>query len=32
MSRYFMRGRDIHEKVYGDLKGGFAFDWLATHR
>ena len=32
MLRYFMRGRDIHEKVCGELKGGFAFDWLPPQR
>ena len=25
-----MCGRGTHEKVYGELKGGFAFDWLPT--
>ena len=27
---YFMCGRGTHEKVYGELKGGFAFDCLPT--
>lgn len=26
----FMCGRGIHEKVYGELKGGFAFDCIPT--
>ena len=25
-------GRGTHEKVYGELKGGFAFDCVSTHR
>ena len=29
---YFMCGRGTHEKVYGELKGGFAFDCLPTQR
>lgn len=28
----FMCGRGIHEKVYGELKGGFAFDCVPTMR
>jgi hypothetical protein len=28
----FMCGRGIHEKVYGELKGGFAFDCIPTMR
>lgn len=28
----FMCGRGIHEKVYGELKGGFAFDTIPTMR
>jgi hypothetical protein len=28
----FMNGRGIHEKVYGELKGGFAFDCVPTMR
>ena len=27
---FFMCGRGTHEKVYGELKGGFAFDCLPT--
>jgi hypothetical protein len=27
---YFMCGRGVHEKVYGELKGGFAFDSIPT--
>jgi hypothetical protein len=26
----FMSGRGVHEKVYGELKGGFAFDCVPT--
>ena len=29
---FFMCGRGTHEKVYGELKGGFAFDCLPTQR
>lgn len=29
---YFMCGRGTHEKVYGELKGGFAFDCIPTQR
>jgi hypothetical protein len=29
---FFMCGRGIHEKVYGELKGGFAFDCVPTMR
>ena len=29
---YFMCGRGTHEKVYGELKSGFAFDCLPTQR
>ena len=29
---YFMRGRGVHEKVYGELKSGFAFDCVPTQR
>ena len=29
---YFMCGRGTHEKVYGELKGSFAFDCLPTQR
>lgn len=29
---HFMNGRGIHEKVYGELKGGFAFDCVPTMR
>ena len=29
---YFMCGRGTHKKVYGELKGGFAFDCLPTQR
>ena len=29
---YFMCGRGAHEKVYGELKGGFAFDSVPTQR
>ena len=29
---FFMCGRGTHEKVYGELKGGFAFDCLPTRR
>ena len=29
---HFMCGRGTQEKVYGDLKGGFAFDCLRTQR
>jgi len=28
----FMCGRSVHEKVYGELKGGFAFDCIPTMR
>lgn len=28
----FMCGRGVHEKVYGELKGGFAFDCVPTMR
>ena len=29
---FFMCGRGAHEKVYGELKGGFAFDCAPTRR
>ena len=29
---FFMCGRGTHEKVYGELKGGFAFDCVPTQR
>lgn len=29
---YFMCGRGMHEKVYGELKTGFAFSSVPTHR
>ncbi len=29
---FFMCGRSTHEKVYGELKGGFAFDCVPTQR
>lgn len=29
---FFMCGRGTHEKVYGELKGGFAFDCIPTQR
>ncbi len=29
---YFMCGRGTHEKVYGELKSGFAFDCVPTQR
>jgi hypothetical protein len=29
---YFMCGRGVHEKVYGELKTGFAFDCVPTMR
>ncbi len=29
---WFLCGRGTHEKVYGELKGGFAFDCLPTQR
>ena len=29
---FFMCGRGTHKKVYGELKGGFAFDGLPTQR
>ena len=29
---FFMCGRGTHEKVYGEFKGGFAFDCLPTQR
>ena len=29
---FFMCGRGAHEKVYGELKGGFAFDCVPTRR
>ena len=29
---FFMCGRGTHEKVYGELKGGFAFDCLPPQR
>ena len=29
---FFMCGRGAHEKVYGELKGGFAFDCVPTQR
>ena len=29
---FFMCGRGTHEKVYGELKGGFAFDRVPTQR
>ena len=29
---WFMCGRGTHEKVYGELKGGFAFDCVPTQR
>ena len=29
---FFMCGRGTHEKAYGKLKGGFAFDCLPTQR
>ncbi len=29
---FFMCGRVTHEKVYGELKGGFAFDCVPTQR
>lgn len=28
---HFMNARGTHEKVYGELKGGFAFDCIPTH-
>jgi hypothetical protein len=28
----FMCGRGVHEKVYGELKSGFAFDCVLTMR
>ena len=30
--RFFMCGRGTHEEVYGELKGGFAFNCLPTQR
>lgn len=29
---HFMNARGTHEKVYGELKSGFAFDCIPTHR
>lgn len=29
---HFMCGRGVHEKVYGELKSGFAFDCVPTQR
>ena len=29
---FFMCGRGTHEKVHGELKGGFAFDCVPTQR
>ena len=29
---FFMCGRSTHEKVYGETRGGFAFDCLPTQR
>ena len=29
---FFMCGRGTHEKVYGELKSGFAFDCIPTQR
>ncbi len=29
---FFMCGRGTHEKVYGEIKGGFAFDCVPTLR
>jgi len=29
---FFMCGRGTHEKVYGELKGGFAFDCIPPQR